>query len=95
MQARNVTFEVDDLGDLIALWIGYEDISHESYEKEWKGEIIGKISVGLASGVMKHSFGTSFYSFVPQGKDAPEALGLILPKFLMQAIVNFVSGKIS
>lgn len=95
MQSRNVTFEVDDLGDLIAIWIGYEDLSKESYEDEWKAKVLAKVSVGLASGIIKHSFGTTFYSYLPQGKDAPEAVALILPKFLMQAIVNFVNTKIA
>ena len=95
MQPRNVTFEVDDLGDLIAVWIGYEDLSQQSYENEWKGRVLAKVSIGLASGVMKHSFGTIFYSYLPQGKDTPEAVALILHKFLMQAIVNFVNTRIS
>jgi len=95
MQPRNVTFEVDDLGDLIAVWVGYEDLSQESYENEWKGKILAKISVGLTSGIMKHSFGTTFYSFSPKGKDSPEAVALILPKFLMQAMINFVNTKIA
>ena len=95
MAARSVDFRTDVIGDYVAVWIGYEDLTTESYEKGWRQEILDKLRPGIASGLLKHSFGSKFYSYQPEGKSEPEAVGFILPKFIAQAVVDMISGTLA
>lgn len=95
MAARSLDFRTDALGDYVAVWIGYEDLTSESYEKGWKQEILEKLRPSITSGLLKHSFGSRFYSYQPEGKAEPEAVGFILPKFIAQAVVDMISGSIT